>query len=112
MRIIKQASLKNRTLLKKIFSILNTKSIDKVALKLTMARNVTHIVQGFYGYCENLNKLVKELVATFTIAIIISFLNFKISILLILFFILILYFYFSYLGPRIRKSKTESRNHK
>ena len=81
---------------KKFFNhYFNTKSIDKVALKPSiMARNVTHIVQGFYGYCENLNKLVKELVATFTIAIIISFLNFKISILLILFFILILYFYF------------------
>ena len=74
-----------------------------------MARNVTHIVQGFYGYCENLNKLVKELVAAFTIAVIISFLNLKISLSLIFFFILVLLFYFSYLGPKIRSKAKQNQ---
>ena len=96
---------------KKFFNhYFSAKSIDKIGLKPSiMARNVTHVVQGFYGYCENLNKLVKELVATLTIAIIISFLNIKISLLLILFFILILFFYFSFLGPKIRKKAKQNQ---
>ena len=51
-----------------------------------MARNVTHVVQGFYAYCENLSKLVKELVAGLTIALIISFINLKISLTLVFLF--------------------------
>jgi ABC-type multidrug transport system fused ATPase/permease subunit len=103
---------KIRTILSKKFfnHYFNAKNIDKIGLKPSiMARNVTHVVQGFYGYCENLNKLVKELVATITIAVIISFLNIKISLLLILFFILILFFYFSYLGPKIRKKAKQNQ---
>lgn len=96
---------------KKFFNhYFHSKSIDKVGLKPSiMARNVTHIVQGFYGYCENLNKLVKELVAAFTIAVIISFLNLKISLSLIFFFILVLLFYFSYLGPKIRSKAKQNQ---
>ena len=68
-----------------------------------MARNVTHVVQGFYAYCENLSKLVKELVAGLTIALIISFINLKISLTLVFLFLIISFLYFTYLRPKIKK---------
>ena len=38
-----------------------------------MARNVTTVVQGVYGYLENLNKLVKEMAAAIVIVTLIFF---------------------------------------
>ena len=77
-----------------------------------MARNVTHVVQGFYAYCENLSKLVKELVAGLTIALIISFINLKISLTLVFLFLIISFLYFTYLRPKLKKGRRKSRNYK
>lgn len=74
-----------------------------------MARNVTHVVQGFYAYCENLSKLVKELVAGLTIALIISFINLKISLTLVFLFLIISFLYFTYLRPKIKKKAEENQ---
>ena len=74
-----------------------------------MARNVTHVVQGFYAYCENLNKLIRDLVAGLTIAIIISFINLKISLTLAFLFLLISFLYFTYLRPKIKKKAEQNQ---
>ena len=95
---------------KKFFNYyFETKNINNSGLKPpVMARNVTHVVQGFYAYCENLNKLIRELIAALTIAIIISFLNLKISLTLILLFIVVSYLYFTYLRPKIKTKAFKS----
>ena len=75
-----------------------------------MARNVTNVVQGYYAYCENLNKLIRELIAALTIAIIISFLNLKISLTLIFLFIVVSYLYFTYLRPKIKTKAKQNQD--
>jgi len=74
-----------------------------------MARNVTHVVQGFYAYFENLSKMVREIVAGLTITIIISFVNLKISLTLSFLFLLISFLYLTYLRPKIKKKAEENQ---
>lgn len=97
---------------KKFFNYyFETKNINNSGLKPSvMARNVTHVVQGFYAYCENLNKLIRELIAALTIAIIISFLNLKISLTLIFLFIVVSYLYFTYLRPKIKTKAKQNQD--
>ena len=69
-----------------------------------MARNVTIVVQGFYAYFENFNRLVKELAASITIAIILFILNFKVTLIIFLTFLIVSFFYLRLLRPKIKKS--------
>ena len=75
-----------------------------------MARNVTTIVQGFYAYFENLTRLVREFTASLTIAIILLFLNIKVTVILLSIFFLISFFYLRYLRPKIKKRSEENRS--
>jgi len=74
-----------------------------------MARNVTIVVQGFYAYFENFNRLVKELAASITIAIILFILNFKVTLIIFLTFLIVSFFYLRLLRPKIKKKAKENQ---
>tara|TARA_B100000029_G_scaffold516834_1_gene635727 strand:- start:9063 stop:10775 length:1713 start_codon:yes stop_codon:yes gene_type:complete len=75
-----------------------------------MARNVTTVVQGFYGYCEHLNKLAREFAASITIAAILFILNVKVTVILVSTFFVISFFYLRYLRPKIKKKAKENQS--
>ena len=84
-------------------------SSDQILVPSIMARNVTNSIQGFYAYCENLNKFVRDLAAVITIAIIILFINLKIGTLLLIIFIILILTYSSFLKPKIKKRSEENQ---
>ena len=84
-------------------------SSDQILVPSIMARNVTNSIQGFYAYCENLNKFVRDLAAVITIAIIILFINLKIGTLLLIIFIILTFTYSSFLKPKIKKRSEENQ---
>ncbi len=86
-------------------SVLNNYQI----IPSVMARNVTIVVQGFYAYFENLNRLVKELAASITIAIILFILNFKVTLIIFLTFLIVSFFYLRLLRPKIKKKAKENQ---
>ena len=75
-----------------------------------MARNVTTVVQGFYAYFENLNKLVKEFAASITIITILFILNAKVTAILVSIFFIISFFYLRHLRPKIKKKAKENQS--
>ena len=87
-------------------NILNNFDIEPAV----MARNVTTVVQGFYAYFENLNRLVREIAASITIAIILLFLNIKVTAILLSIFFIISFLYLRYLRPKIKKRSEENRS--
>jgi len=87
-------------------SVLNNYQI----IPSVMARNVTIVVQGFYAYFENLNKLVKEFAASITIATILFILNAKVTAILVSTFFIISFFYLRHLKPKIKKKAEENRS--
>ena len=86
-------------------SVLNNYQI----IPSVMARNVTIVVQGFYAYFENFNRLVKELAASITIAIILFILNFKVTLIIFLTFLIVSFFYLRLLRPKIKKKAKENQ---